>query len=90
MPQRTIIVAVLALILGLGAGYWFGSSRTGSAYSAGYEKALADAKATQGAAAKKAADDAAAAANPFQAENPLAGVDANPFEQAKKVLNPFE
>jgi len=90
MPQRTIIVAVLALILGLGAGYWFGSSGTTTAYDAGYEKAIGDAKATQEAAAKKAGEEAAAAANPFQAENPLAGVDANPFEKAKKILNPFD
>ena len=34
-------------------------------------------------------EDAADAANPFKAANPLEGVESNPFEQAKKVLNPF-
>lgn len=90
MQNRTIIVAVIALVVGLGAGYWFGNRQAGSAYDAGYAKALADAQATQDAAAKKAGEDAAKAANPFQASNPLEGVSANPFDQAKKVLNPFE
>ena len=40
-------------------------------------------------AGQKAAEDAADAANPFKASNPLEGVEANPFETAKKVLNPF-
>lgn len=28
--------------------------------------------------------------NPFQAENPLSNVEADPFEKTKKILNPFE
>jgi len=47
-------------------------------------------KKVQDEAAKKAADDAAKAANPFQAVNPLEGVEANPFEKAKSILNPFK
>ena len=41
-------------------------------------------------AAKQAAADAAKAANPFQIVNPLEGVETNPFEKTKKILNPFE
>lgn len=55
----------------------------------GYSRAQADVKKTQEVAAQKAADDAAKAANPFKAANPLEGVESNPFEEAKKVLNPF-
>ncbi len=58
-------------------------------YSNGYAKAIADAKTTQEELAKKATDEAAKAANPFQATNPLEGVTANPFEKAAQKLNPF-
>ena len=42
-----------------------------------------------GDSAQKAVEDVAKAENPFRADNPLAGVETNPFEKAKKVLNPF-
>ena len=38
---------------------------------------------------EKSAAEIGKAANPFGAVNPLEGVEANPFEKAKKVLNPF-
>jgi len=41
-------------------------------------------------AAEKVAQDVATAENPFKADNPLTEVETNPFEKAKKVLNPFE
>lgn len=41
-------------------------------------------------AAEQVAEETAKAENPFKADNPLAGIEANPFEKAKKVLNPFE
>ena len=41
-------------------------------------------------AAEQVAEEAAKAENPFKADNPLASVEVNPFEKAKKVLNPFE
>ena len=85
-PNKIWVVAVIALIVGLGGGYLYGSFQ---AYDKGYEKAIADAQATQQAAADKAAQDAARAANPFQAANPLEGVTANPFEEAQRALNPF-
>ena len=55
----------------------------------GYSRSQNDVKKAQEVAAQKAAEDAAKAANPFKAANPLEGVESNPFEQAKKVLNPF-
>jgi len=85
------LFAALALVVGLGLGYWFGGSRAyTSGYDQGYQKAVGDAQATQQAAGARAAQEAAAAANPFQAANPLEGVTANPFERAKQILNPFE
>lgn len=62
--------------------YWLGDWR-------GYSRSQADVKKAQEVAGQKAAEDAAKAANPFGAANPLKGVESNPFEQAKKVLNPF-
>lgn len=84
--SKAIFIAAFAVIVGLGLGYWFGTSQ---AYDKGYKKAIADAQATQEAAAKRAAEEAARAANPFQAANPLEGVAADPFKEAKKALNPF-
>jgi len=55
----------------------------------GYSRSQNDVKKAQEVAAQKAAEDAAKAANPFKATNPLEGVESNPFEEAKKVLNPF-
>lgn len=74
--------ALVALGVGLVAGFWFGNRH-------GYKQAAADVKKVQEAAASKAANDAASAANPFKAANPLQNVQANPFAKAKKVLNPF-
>jgi len=77
------IVFIVVVILVFLAGLWYGNGR-------GYKQAEADIKATQQEAAKKAAADAAKAANPFQATNPIEGVEANPFEKTKQILNPFE
>ena len=62
--------------------YWTGDRM-------GYSRSQTGVKKAQEIAGQKAADDAAKAANPFKASNPLEGVESNPFEQAKKVLNPF-
>lgn len=74
--------ALVALGIGLVVGFWFGNRH-------GYQQAAADVKQVQEAAASKAADNAANAANPFKAANPLQNVQANPFAKAKQVLNPF-
>lgn len=63
-------------------GYWVGDWQ-------GYARSQTGVKKAQEVAGQKAAEDAAKAANPFKAANPLEGVESNPFEQAKKVLNPF-
>lgn len=73
----------LAIIIAVGVlGYWVGNWQ-------GYSRSQADVKKAQEAVGQKAGEDAAKAANPFKAANPLEGVESNPFEQAKKVLNPF-
>lgn len=81
---KFIVLSVgLSLIIGLLLGYWSGNRL-------GYERAKADIQAARDAVAQKAVDDAAKAANPFKSANPLEDVDTNPFESAKKALNPFE
>jgi len=91
--------AVVALFAGSVIGYVFGSNNAyqsgydggyDGGYDVGYAKAEEDVKKIQAEAAKLASEQAADAANPFQIENPLEGIDANPFEKTKKVLNPFE
>lgn len=79
-------IIIIAVIL-IGVAFWLGRL---NGYSTGYSQAQTDAKALQEESANKAAEEAAKSANPFQAVNPLEGVEANPFEKVKKVLNPFE
>jgi len=81
--KLSMLWGVIILVAGLFLGYWYGNS-------SGYAKAEADIGAAQDALAKKASEEAVKQANPFQAVNPLEGVSANPFEKAKKALNPFE
>ena len=78
-----LVWVLVALVVGLVGGYWYGDK-------SGYDRAGADVKRLQGEAAKKATGDAAKVANPFQAVNPLGGVEANPFQKVKKLLNPFK
>ena len=80
MKKNLVLVAVL--VVGLAVGYLVGDSR-------GYKRAEADIKNLDQVSGEKATAEAAKAANPFQVTNPLEGVEANPFEKAKKVLNPF-
>ena len=74
------------MIVVLVIGFWVGGKL---GFNKGYKSAQADAKKVQDEAAKKATEEAVKAANPFQAVNPLSGVETNPFEKAKKILNPF-
>jgi len=85
--KQPMLVTIAAVLIVGGGAYWFGNT---SGYQGGYAQAQADALSLQEESAKKAAGDAAKSANPFQAVNPLEGVEANPFEKVKKVLNPFE
>ena len=82
MEKNLLLWLTGAVVISSVAGYLVGSSL-------GYKRAEADIKRLDEAAAQKAADELAKAANPFQAVNPLEGVESNPFEKAKKVLNPF-
>lgn len=75
----TIVVAIAVGSL----GYWVGDRM-------GYSRSQDEVKKAQELAGQKAAEDAADAANPFKADNPLEGVESNPFEQAKKAINPFD
>ena len=86
MNKNFSAISIVLLIIGAIGGYWYGSSKT---YDRGYQAATADIKAQQEESAKKASEDAAKTANPFQVNNPLEGVEANPFDKAKDALNPF-
>ncbi len=86
MNKNILATGIILLVVGFGVGYWFGGSIS---YDKGYQAAAADIKAQQKEAAKKASEEAAKTANPFQVTNPLEGVKANPFDKAKSVLNPF-
>ena len=77
------IVGGVALLIGLGGGYYWG-------LSTGQQQAQADIAGLQQQLAEQAGADAAKTANPFQQVNPLEGVQTNPFEEAQKALNPFE
>jgi len=73
-----------AIIVAVGVlGYWVGDWQ-------GYSRSQAEVKKVQEVAGQKAAEDAAKAANPFKVANPLEGVESNPFEEAKRILNPFD
>lgn len=80
-----IVIIVLALLLVV--AFWLGRT---NGYDSGYAQAKSDIQSFQQEGARKAAEEVAKSANPFQAVNPLEGVEANPFEKVKKVLNPFE
>ena len=75
--NKKILYAALALIL-LGAAWLV---------YANYQKRM---QILHDEAARRAAAETAKSQNPFQSKNPLSGVEANPFEKAKKVMNPFE
>ena len=75
-PLLWVFAIILALLLGLGGGYWYGNK-------IGHQKGLAD-------AAVQDLQKAAEAANPFSQKsvNPLENVKTNPFESFK--FNPFK
>ena len=87
LKSKGVVALVIGLAVGLVGGYLVTNN---IAYDKGYASAEADAKKLQEAAAAKAAEEAAKAANPFAAANPLESIESNPFEKTKKVLNPFE
>ena len=86
MNKNMLVKVIIPLVIIIVLGLWYSGTR----YNQGYEAAIADIKAQQEEAGNKAAQAATDEANPFKVENPLQGVEANPFEKAKKTLNPFD
>jgi len=84
--NKNNLTAIIIVVVVIALAFWYSGKR----YNAGYEAAIADVKAQQQEAGNKAADAVANEANPFKVGNPLEGVEANPFEKAKKTLNPFD
>lgn len=87
LKTNLILGVIAALIIGVIGGYYFGSN---VGYTSGYTQAGTDIKKIQEDAARKASEEATKAANPFTVTNPLGDATVNPFDKAKKVLNPFE
>jgi len=89
--NKWIIIAVIALVVGAGGGYYYGQAQ---GHTAGVEKGRADLLAEQ----EKAVEDAkiaaqeqiAESANPFEAAqtNPFEGGYENPFKNGG-AINPF-
>ena len=86
MEKNKIVMIIVVVLVAIGIGFWY----SGKKYDQGYEAAIADIKAQQEEAGNKAAQVATDESNPFKVQNPLEGVEANPFEKAKKTLNPFD
>lgn len=84
--NKNLVIGIVLFVAGFIFSYFLGSMQ---GYRVGYNKAIGDAKSTQEALGQKAAEDAANAANPFKVTNPLEGVEANPFDETAKKLNPF-
>ena len=78
LTKRETVILIVALIAILGA-LWLG-------YSLYQERGPS----VEESVAQQAAEDVAQAENPFRGDNPLVDVETNPFDKAKKVLNPFE
>lgn len=83
--KKWVKIGIIGLII-VGVGFWYSSM----VYNKGYQTAIADIRAQQEEAGNRAAEAATDEANPFKVANPLQGVEANPFEKAKKTLNPFD
>lgn len=78
-----VLYVVIALLIGAGVGFWYGSS-TGK--QQGRADLLAEQKVAEEEAKKKAQEEIVEAANPFEEKNPLEGSYQNPFKQN---VNPF-
>lgn len=77
------VYVVIALLVGLGMGYWYG---TMAGKEQGRTALLAEQKAAAEEAKKQAQEEIVEAANPFETENPLQSGYENPFNQQ---VNPF-
>ena len=92
MSQEIRIFACVVLsISAVVVAYTIGSMQESqSAYTTGYQKGHNDTRAPQINIQQQAVTETVKTVNPFAVKNPLAGVEINPFEKVKKVLNPFE
>ena len=77
------IFVLVALLVGLVGGYWYGNMK-------GVEQGVAKEQAAKAQTQKAAEEEAAKAANPFEqtTTNPFEKSPANPFENVE--LNPFK
>lgn len=77
------IIAVAALLIGLGAGFYYGNVR-------GVKAGVAQEKDVEAARQKAADTEAAKALNPFgqTSSNPFDKAKVNPFDKVK--VNPFQ
>ena len=86
ISSKVVLKWVILVVVIFGLGYVAYSS----GQRVGYKQAQADIKMSQDELAKVALEQAAKAANPFQASsNPLEGV-ADPLTKTKSILNPFK
>lgn len=93
MEKKSLIVGiVVVLLVGAGyGGYWYGNKEgVQKGYEAGYAKAEEDISKLQEEAVKKGVEETAKSANPFEVSNPLEGIETDPFEKVKKILNPVQ
>ena len=82
--SKHVVFAVVALLVGLAGGYYYG-------YSSGRTNLLAEQVTAMEEAAEGAQEEIADAANPFGGArvNPFEGGYENPFEGAGGGVNPF-
>ncbi len=79
--NKTLTIGILVVVAGALLFLWFSY-----ASKKGQERAAE----LQERAVQKSGEDVAKSENPFQSDNPLSNVAADPLEKTKEVLNPFE
>ncbi|PCI20315.1 hypothetical protein COB64_02200 [Candidatus Wolfebacteria bacterium] len=82
LQKNALWSAIVLFVVGIIVGYVVG-------FNKGEKSAIADIQAQQQAVTDQAVEEAAQDINPFEIENPLEGIEANPFDEAKDILNPF-
>lgn len=78
--NKILTAGLLIVAVGVILFLWFSyANKTGESAAELQEKAV-----------QKSGEDVAKSENPFQSENPLSNVEADPLGKTKEVLNPFE
>ncbi len=75
--NRTLYFGSIVALAAIALAAWFFYGQNGSSQT------------SPDSVAKQAAEETAKSQNPFKSESPLSGVEANPLEKTKKILNPF-